>query len=210
METLKATLSQTIWDLPPLILHPFNERVSPSTLLENSKAALMLTGLIPGDGSDEDTLHRRLVAGRYSEIRMLFFIGKDIFRWLGQCQECAERISELRDLAVRRQSFARLLTVSPPANVQEKLTRWGVADYTSIFSRAVGLNAMFSQPPAVGTLAEEFLLNYHRFADLLYQGFMESETHYKIGPGNFQFELYASGEYSRMLESEWDGEHSAS
>jgi hypothetical protein len=210
MESLDTTLGRSVWDLPPLILHPFNERVSPATLLENSKAALMLTGLIPGDGSDEETLHRRLIAGRYSEIRMLFFIGKDVFRWLGQCEECAARIAELKELGVRRQSFARLLTVSPPATVQEKLVRWGVADYASIFSRAMGLNSMFSAPPPIEMLADEFLLHYHRFADLLYQGFMESESHCLIGPSNFRFELYASGEYSRMLESEWDGEESAS
>ena len=40
-----------VWELPPLILHPFNERVSPSDLLENSKAALMLSGLLPDDGA---------------------------------------------------------------------------------------------------------------------------------------------------------------
>jgi hypothetical protein len=75
---------QTVWDLPPLILHPFNERVSASTLLENSKAALMLAGLIPGDGSDEDSLRMLLLAGRLSEVRMLFFVGKDVARWLEQ------------------------------------------------------------------------------------------------------------------------------
>ena len=206
MDILNATLGTTVWELPPLILHPFNERVSPSTLLENSKAALMLTGLIPGDGSDEDTLHRRLIAGRYSEIRMLFFIGKDVFRWLGQCAECAERIPELRDLPVRRQSFARLITISPPNGVADKLKRWGVADYSSIFSRAIGLNATFTEPPGLHVLGEEFLLNYHRFSDLLYQGFMEAENHLQIGASNFRFELYASGEYSRMLESEWDAD----
>jgi hypothetical protein len=205
MEALTSNLGLTVWDLPPLILHPFNERVSPSTLLENSKAALMLTGLIPSD-ADEETLHRRLMAGRYSEIRMLFFIGKDVFRWLSQCEECAARIDEFHELAVRRQSFARLLTVRPPANVEDKLKRWGVADYVHIFSRAIGLNSLFSEPPSLPSLAEEFLLNYHHYADLLYQGFMESENHYQIGPANFRFELYASGEYSRMLESEWDAE----
>jgi len=209
METLKPTLGNALWDLPPLILHPFNEHVSPTALLENSKAALMLTGLIPSDADDE-TLHRRLISGRYSEIRMLYFIGKDVFRWLGQCEESVERIAELAEMGVKRQSFARLLTVSPPSGVQEKLTRWGVADYTSIFSRAMGLNAMFAEPPAMAALSDDFLLSYHRFADLLFQGFMEAENHYQISPANFRFELYASGEYSRMLESEWDGEESAS
>ena len=72
-------LGETVWELPPLILHPFNERVPPSALLENSKAALMLSGLIPSEGQDQDELKRRLITGRYSEMRMLYFLGKDVF-----------------------------------------------------------------------------------------------------------------------------------
>ena len=67
-----TTAGEMVWELPPLILHPFNERVSPSDLLENSKAALMLSGMIPSDGADPDDLKRHLVCGRYSELRMLF------------------------------------------------------------------------------------------------------------------------------------------
>jgi hypothetical protein len=88
--------------------------------------------------------------------------------------------------------------------VKEKLTRWGVLDYVSIFSRAIGLNAMFASPPTFDTLAEEFLRNYHRYADSLYRCYVESQPHRQIGCGNFRFELYASGEYSRLLESEWE------
>ena len=133
-----TTLGETVWVLPPLILHPFNERVPPSTLLENSKAALMLSGLIPNDGSDQEELKRRLMAGRYGEIRMLFYLGKDVFRWLDQCVEWAERTSDLEGADIHRQSFAGLLTANPPEPVREKLVCWGVADYTSIFSRAIG------------------------------------------------------------------------
>src|SRR5579872_1099744 len=88
MSTPMTTLGETVWVLPPLILHPFNERVPPSALLENSKAALMLSGLIPSDGSDPEELKRRLLSGRYSEVRMLYFLGKDVFRWIDQCVEC--------------------------------------------------------------------------------------------------------------------------
>ena len=59
MSTPTMTLGSTELVMPPLILHPFNERVPPSALLENSKAALMLSGLIPNDGSDQDELKRR-------------------------------------------------------------------------------------------------------------------------------------------------------
>ena len=32
MSTPVKTLGRSVWDLPPLILHPFNERVPPATL----------------------------------------------------------------------------------------------------------------------------------------------------------------------------------
>jgi hypothetical protein len=193
-----------VWELPPLILHPFNERVSPSDLLENSKAALMLSGMIPSDGTDAADLKRRLTSGRYSELRMLFFLGKDVMRWIDQCTEWADRVPELsRAGDVRAQSFAGLLTVNPPEPVKEKLVRWGVADYVSIFTRAIGMNSAFAEPPPSRLLSEEFLRGYHRYADCLYRCYMESQAHRVIGCCNFRFELYASGEYSRMLENQW-------
>jgi hypothetical protein len=198
-----TTLGERVWELPPLILHPFNERVPPSALLENSKAALMLSGLIPSDGSDQEDLNRRLLAGRYAEIRMLYYLGKDILRWIEQCMEWSQRVPELSGAEIRPQSFAGLLTADPPQAVKEKLVRWGVVDHLSIFTRALGLNAMFIQPPAFDILAEEFLRNYHRYADFLYRCYMDSQPHRTVASANFRFALYASGEYSRMLESEW-------
>ena len=58
-----SILGEATWELPPLILHPFNERIAPATLLESSKAALMLAGLIPNEGADPDDLKRRLFSG---------------------------------------------------------------------------------------------------------------------------------------------------
>jgi hypothetical protein len=194
-----------VWELPPLILHPFNERVPPSALLENSRAALMLAGLIPQDGAEAE-LQRRLLVGRYSEVRMLYFLGKDVSRWLEQCVEWTERRPEYAGREIRAQSFAALLTTSPPQGVREKLVRWGVADSASIFSRAIGLNVVFVEAPAFDGLSEEFLGNYHRYADALYRAFLGSAPHAELTPGSFRFELYASGEYSRLLESEWSGE----
>jgi hypothetical protein len=203
MPTPAKTIGKSVWDLPPLILHPFNERVPPATLLESSKAALMLAGLIPDDGSDQDQLQRRVLSGRYAEIRMLFFLGKDLFRWIEQCAEQAGRIRELEEAQVCAQSFAGLLAGNPPLNVKEKLIRWGVCDYSAIFARAIGLNAAFAAPPAMDSLTEEFLRDYPRYADSLYRAFMAAQPHGAIAPPNFRFEIYASGEYSRMLESEW-------
>ena len=203
MPTSTRSLGETVWELPPLILHPFSERVPPAALLENSRAALMLAGLIPDDGSDRETLERRLLSGRYSEVRMLFFLGKDVFRWIGQCLEWAQREAVLQAAGLTGQSFAGLLTADPPEAVRQKLLQWGVADYRSIFSRAIGLNAMFTEPPHFDRLAEEFLRSYHRFADALYQCYMDLQPHPAIGNRNFRFQLYASGEYSKLLESEW-------
>jgi hypothetical protein len=115
-------------------------------------------------------------------------------------------VPELSGAEIRPQSFAALLTADPPEAVKEKLVRWGVVDYVSIFTRALGLNAMFIQPPVFDSLAEEFLRNYHRYADFLYQCYMESEPYRTVAPANFHFDLYASGEYSRMLESKWAAE----
>ena len=143
-----TTLGETVWELPPLILHPFNERIPPSALLENSKAALMLSGLIPSDGTDAGDLKKRLLHGRYSEMRMLFFLGKDVMRWIEQCLEWAGSVPELAGAAdLRTQSFAGMLTAGPPEPVKDKLVKWGVADYSSIFARAIGMNSAFTEPP---------------------------------------------------------------
>jgi hypothetical protein len=206
MEKAPIHFGDRVWQLPPLILHPFNERVPPSALLENSRAALMLSGLIPRDDSDEEELKRRLLAGKYGELRMLFYLGKDVFRWIDQCVDWSSRIRELQGLDLQRQSFARLLTLSPPAAVREKLVHWGVADYQSIFSRAVGIQVIFEEPPPFECITEEFLRNYHRYADALFRSYLESQPCAVITQANFQFDLYASGEYSRMLESQWAGE----
>lgn len=198
-------LGDAVWDLPPLILHPFNEHIAPSTLLENSRAALLLSGLAASDGTDPEILSERLLAARYTEVRMLFFLGKDILRWMEQCQEAIQRISALREALVTARSFAALLTAGAPANVRDKLTSWGVVDHAPIFTRSLGLNALFVRPPELDQLSPEFLNNYHRYADHLFRCYLEFQPHCIITAANFRFDLYASGEYSRLLESQWDG-----
>src|SRR5260370_42367778 len=114
MSRAKTSLGTAVWDLPPLILHPFNEKVPPTALLENSKAALMLSGLIPADGTDHDDLKRRLLAGRYAGMRMLFFLGKNVFRWLDQCMESPCSMKELGGCDNQPRSFAGLVRGRPP------------------------------------------------------------------------------------------------
>ena len=96
------------------------------------------------------------------------------------------------------------LVRNAPVPVQQKLRRWGVADYKSIFSRALGLSALFSDVPSFDILSEDFIRNYYRYADQLYAGLVQAPSA-ELDPADFNFELYASGEYSRMLEREWQG-----
>ena len=204
MPSTAGTLNDA-WELPPLILYPFNERIPPSTLLDSSKAALMLSGLVPNDGSDPEDLKHRLLAGRYAEVRMLFFLGKDVLRWVDQCQDLVERTPELRESGeVRPQSFAGLVTGSAPENVRSKLVAWGVADYASVFARGIGLNSVFTEPPRFASLTAQFLCSYHHYADALFACYMQLQPHRKLASANFHFELYASGEYSRLLEQQWE------
>lgn len=204
MPPSSTVFGDSVWELPPLILYPFNEHVSPAALLENSRAALMLSGLLADDGADPEILTRRLLSGCYTETRMLFFLGKDVLRWMEQCLESTDRIPEWADAGVRAQSFAGILTTHPPETVKAKLAGWGVTDHFLLFSRALGLNTVFRQPPPVDLLSDEFLHNYHRYADFLYRCYMESTPHCSISAVNFHFDLYASGEYFQRLESEWN------
>lgn len=190
--------------LPPLILHPFADATGPERLVESSRASLVLQGLLPGGENTPEDLERKVLEGRYCEIRMLFYVGLDVVRWVDQCMDTVERSREMFPAGVTRQSFIAMLVQNPPGLVQHKLRKWGVADYRAIFSRAIGLNSMFAKVPARDTLSDDFLRNYFRFADQLYTMVLGQSAYKTIDPGQFDFELYSSGEYSRMLEKEWD------
>lgn len=190
--------------LPPLILHPFADATGPERLVESSRASLVLQGLLPGGANTPEDLERKVLEGRYCEIRMLFYVGLDVVRWVDQCMDSVERNREMFPAGINRLSFIAMLVQNPPGLVQHKLRKWGVADYRAIFSRAIGLNSMFAKVPARETLSDDFLRHYFRFADQLYTMVMGQNTYKAIDPSQFDFELYSSGEYSRMLEKEWD------
>jgi len=196
-----------IVQLPPLILHPFSGGGSVDELLEGSRASLALQGLIEAEGycQDESELERRVLNGRYQEIRMLVFLGKDLFRWLQQCVDSMER-SPRADPRINEQSFATLLVDSPPAAVRSKLEQWGVTDRRAIFSRAIGVNSLFRQPPPIGCLSPTLLKNYHRFADYAYICFQHLRPFLELDPKGFDFGIYASDEYARILSDEWEHE----
>jgi hypothetical protein len=192
-----------ICELPPLILHPFAQDSGPADVLESSRAALVLAGILPDGDLGEDSLTRKLLKGRWEEIRMLCFIGKDVHRWIEQCAEFAAGEERFTSHRLPRQSFAALLVQNPPPPVQQKLRLWGVDDFTAIFRRSVGLASAFQAPPTQQELKPDFLKNYHRYADMMFQAFLTIDEWDPAPPSAFRFEIYSSGEYSRILESRW-------
>jgi hypothetical protein len=208
MNSLTATQTQPkLTDatrvLPPLILHPFAEAGGQDKLKQSQRANLMLQGLLPQGEMTEEDLDRALLDGRFSEILMLFYVGKDLVRWIEQCLEHIARQPDLRDSGIRFQSFAAMLVNHTPASVQSKLQRWGVADYRSIFTRALGLNTLLGSAPERRHLSDEFVRNYYRYADQLFLSRQNQVAFSSIEDLGFDFEIFASGEYSKMLEREW-------
>lgn len=197
------TPSSTSHKLPPLILHPFADAGGPDSLIESSRASLMLQGLLPSGERNADDLDRALLAGRYQEIRMLFYVGKDLVRWIEQCVEHCERHPDLADLNITFASVAEFLVNHTPASVEAKLQKWGVGDFRSIFLRALGLNAILADMPPRAYLSDEFVRNYYRYADQMFQCRQHEHAHADVTHLGLEFEIFASGEYSRRLEREW-------
>jgi hypothetical protein len=193
----------SICKLPPLILHPFSDPSGPGKLIESSRANLKIQGLLPTGESTRDDLDSTLLDGRYSELRMLYYVGKDINRWVDQCMDCVGRkIGNPSD--IRPQSFIALLIQNTPGHIREKLQKWGVADYRALFSRGLGLNTMWAAVPDRTSLSDEFIRNYYRYTDQLFTSYQTQTTFAQLNIAHFQFDLYSSGEYSRILERSWD------
>ena len=194
------------WTLPPLILHPFSGEDSAEKLLEGSKAQLMLNGLMPSGGKDQEWLNATLLRARVQEVRMLYFLGKDILRWMEQCVDFTDRTPDLSKRGFRAQSFAGYLIEKTPPSVSHKLQVWGVSDQRSVFSRALGVTSTLNSPPTAETLTPLFLENYHRFLDYLYVCYQNLDPFTELEAENFSVEIYASAEYSQLLEEQWKAE----
>lgn len=194
------------WVLPPLILHPFSDTTTPQKLLEGSRAALMIQGLLPMRDESLERLQEKMLEGRFCEIRMLFYVGKDTVRWIEQCLDIVDREPLLREGGVDWRSFATLLAENPPAAVIAKLKSWGVADHRAIFTRGLGLNSVFAAAPPRDMLSDEFIRNHHRYADQMFACRMNPPPVARLQSSQFSFELFASGEYTAMLEREWASE----
>lgn len=187
--------------LPPLILHPFSSANSPAKLVDASRASLVLQGLLEAKDS-ADELDRRLLEGRYCEITMLFYLGKDLVRWAEQCVDMVGRGGG-NGAALRAESFADLLVEDPPPGVLAKLRAWGVHEHRSIFTRAFGLHAAFENLPGREHFAPDFVRHYHRFADHMFACRREMVQYDRVTSADYDFQLFASGEYTKMLETQW-------
>ena len=196
-------MTQAVHKLPPLILHPFADASGPQKVMESSRASLMLQGLLPSGQQTSEDLERALLEGRYQEVRMLFYVGRDILRWVEQCMEHVKRQPGLEGTSLQPQSFAAYLVQNPPVEVSSKLKKWGVTNHKSIFSRALGLNILLADMPPQETFAPDFLRHYHRYADQLFHSHLGQTPFADPAHLGFDFEIFASGEYSRMLEREW-------
>src|SRR6185312_14153183 len=182
--------------LPPLILHPFADAGGPEKLVESSRASLVLQGLLPAGDRNTQDVERTLLEGRFCEIRMLYYVGKDLLRWIEQCLELVERSADLRGSNIKYQSFAAYLVGHTPEAVQAKLKKWGVSDYRAIFSRALGLSAVFATVPQRETLTDDFVRHYYRYADQLFQIRQGESAFADVSEMGFELEIFASGEYS--------------
>ncbi len=200
MSQLEAITGKTI-RLPPLILHPFTESAATVRVLESARATLTM---LREGGSEDAALEEQVLEGRFTELRMVFYVGKDVRRWLDQCVDYCVRQPELAVKRIPGQSFAKLLIEQTPPDVAEKLRNWGVVEYSRIFSRSIGIYNQFREPPVIESLQADYLRFYYRYADYAYAAWQDLRKAPELDGRDFEFTLYASGEYARMLEDEWD------
>lgn len=201
--TAQTAFTPGSYKLPPLILHPFSDAAGPNSVAASSRASLMMQGFLPTGNSTQDDLDRTFADGRFAEMRMLFYVGRDLTRWIEQCMDCVRRHSGGVPSNIQPQSFAAFLIDATPAHVKDKLSKWGVNDYKTIFSRSIGLNTIFSTVPDRTTLTEEFVRNYYKYADQVFTTFQTQGAYAQLDCAHWQFEVYSSGEYARMLERAW-------
>jgi len=160
-------------------------------------------GAYESEPAESEDLVETFLEGRYTEVRMLFYVGRDINRWIHQCVEHVDRQPDTRFYGLTFESFADYLIHRAPDTVRDKLQAWGVLDFRAIFIRAIGLNAVFHECPARKELSPDFIRDYHRFADMLFKARMGEVDFPKLDPARFDFQLFASGEYAKMLERQW-------
>ncbi len=186
----------TSWELPPLILHPFDRGLDSASAYGSIQLSLLLNGM-GGQGMEKASLLR----ARYIEFRMVLLVGKDAMRWIEQCLDFAGRDADLAKLAIKPQSFADLLVNRTPQHVAARFESWGVLDFRRILARAIGLNAVFPEPPEYGVVSTAFLEEYYAFADSLFTCYRGLTPFTPLNPESFAFSLYTSDEYLSQVAS---------
>jgi len=189
------------WDLPPLILHPFGRGLETSASFDSIKLAFHL-----GDMGEPGVDKEPLLRARYTEFRMLSLVGKDVMRWIAQCMDFAGRDRALADAGIRPQSFADFLVNRTPPLVAARFESWGVIDYRRVLSRAIGINAVFPNPPDFGVISTDFLEDYYTYADSLFACYQGLTPFTSLEPASFGFSLYTSDEYLSTLKCGLDDE----
>ena len=189
--------------LPPLILHPFSGPEDTSVLMASSRASLALQGFLPRPEGAPQDLDDQLLRGRYAELRMLFYIGKDLSRWMDQSAESVELSGLFAGRRIRPETFGAFLVQFVPQHVRAKLEAWGVADFCALFRRSIGMHAIFRDFPGPENFSADFLRRYHRHLDQWFEMRMRESVFERVEAHEFVFDLYASGEYTTMLEQSW-------
>jgi hypothetical protein len=202
-ESMRLPVNTDSFRLPPLILHPFSGPEDTSVLMESSKASLALQGFLPKADRTDEKLDQQLLRGRYAELRMLFYIGKDLTRWMEQCWESVQQSGAPDMEGLKPESFGIILVTQIPDAVRTKLETWGVLDFAALFRRSIGLHAVFSEFPVADRFTPDFLRRYHRHLDTWYENRLRDSGCARPAQGQFAFDLFASGEYTMMLEQSW-------
>src|SRR5947209_12134874 len=130
--------------LPPLILHPFSGPEDTTVLMASSRASLALQGFLPRPEGAVNDLDDQLLRGRYAELRMLFYIGKDLSRWMEQSAESVQLLGLFEGRRIVLETFGPFLGQFGPQHVKAKLEWWGVADFRTVFGGWIGLHAIFA------------------------------------------------------------------
>ncbi len=203
-DTLTNIPGAEAFRLPHLILHPFSGPEDTLVLMEGSRASLALQGFLPCDEAvSVHDLDQKLLLGRYAELRMLYYIGKDLSRWAEQCTETVMGSPVFGERRIRPETFTLYLVQYIPTHVRQKLEAWGVLDFCSLFRRAIGLHGVFQNMPPAESFSPDFLRRYHRHIDQWYEQRLKDNSFDRAQADEFIFDLYASGEYTLMLEQSW-------
>jgi hypothetical protein len=179
-------------------LHPLQARLE-AAVVDSRRLSIQVA--LMGDPAWEK---EPLLRGRYAEFRILCLLGKDILRWISQCADFADRDDELRQAGIHPQGFADLLVNGTPEAVAARFECWGVSGFGRVISRAIGINAVFPNPPGYAVISAEFLEQYYSYADSLYACYQSLAPPLRIDYRSFVFSLYTSDEYLDVLGCKTD------